>query len=283
VLALWETIDTRRLAWKKLFFLSLGGLPYLIYQYYVIISNPILSLWNVQNQTPSPPAWDLLISFSPALILAVPGAYFVIRKGYTPGRILLAWLLVAFVLLFLPFNLQRRFMTGLFIPVALVSVLGWISLSSSAFIKARAGLLLMTLSLPTILLVLMAGLSGAAARDQRLFRTTSEAGMMAWMADHLSPEEIVLAAPDTGNLIPAWSGQEVVYGHPFETVNADAQKALVEEALRGNISLAEFNSWLESPATYLFWSRREQQYSPSPPAGLAVMHQVGDVSLLKIP
>ena len=38
---------------------------------------------------------------------------------------------------------------------------------------------------------------------------------------------LILSSPEMGLFIPAQTGRRVLYGHPFETVNADAEKDLV--------------------------------------------------------
>jgi hypothetical protein len=51
----------------------LFGAPLLLYDMWVARVDPVLAGWNAQNLTPSPQLWDLLLSFSPALLLAVVG------------------------------------------------------------------------------------------------------------------------------------------------------------------------------------------------------------------
>ena len=150
------------------------------------------------------------------------------------------------------------------------------------FIKRYGGLLLMILSMPTLLIVLLSGLSGIDARDPHLYLNRDEFSMMEWMLHNVPSNAVILAAPDTGLFIPAWGGQQVLYGHPFETVNADAKVDLVKSALRGEIQLDRMENQAGVKVDYLFWGPCEEEYSPSPPAGLAVAHQAGKVILFKL-
>jgi hypothetical protein len=54
---------------KKLLWLLIGGLPIIIYDVWLTISDPIFSNWNTQNLTASPPVWDLFISYAPMILL----------------------------------------------------------------------------------------------------------------------------------------------------------------------------------------------------------------------
>jgi uncharacterized membrane protein len=39
---------------------------------------------------------------------------------------------------------------------------------------------------------------------------------------------VVLASPGTSLFIPAWAGNRVIYGHPFETIDAERKRELAE-------------------------------------------------------
>ena len=53
-----------------------------------------------------------------------------------------------------------------------------------------------------------------------------------WMNENTPKDALVLAGPDTGLFLPAYTGRRVLYGHPFETVNASDQKQLVLDLLQ---------------------------------------------------
>ena len=60
---------------------TLGGAPVVLYTVWVLRTDPVLAAWNAQNQTPTPPFWDMLLAFSPALILALAGLWRVVRRN----------------------------------------------------------------------------------------------------------------------------------------------------------------------------------------------------------
>lgn len=109
----------------KLIVIGGVGFPVVLYSYISIHHDPILAAWNAQNITLTPPIWDLMLAFSPALILAVPGIWHILRTKEEAGRMLVVWFLTSLILIYLPFDLQRRFVRFLHPYVRVGSV--WIN------------------------------------------------------------------------------------------------------------------------------------------------------------
>jgi len=97
-----------------------GGLPYSIYLLILINRDPVLAEWNRQNVTPSPEFFDLLVSFSPGLLVIIAEVIYAIKKKIVLDPILVIWVIVTIGLSFIPFNLQRRFLLSGYIPFTLL-------------------------------------------------------------------------------------------------------------------------------------------------------------------
>jgi hypothetical protein len=243
---------------RKLLLSLTGGGLVLLYDQWVVASDPMFSGWNAQNLTPSPVWWDVALSFAPLLLLAVPGGWLVWREKDSKQRVLLVWVVLGLLLVYLPFGLQRRFFTGLLIPLAGLAALGLQCIASSLGAKwARlVAVLAFILVLPTTLLNLMIGLYGIQTRDPLLYITADEMQAFRWLAENSPDGAGVLAGPQSGLLIPAFSGRRVVYGHPFETVEASRQEALVERLFTGNYFLEDLK--VLSQVDYVFYGPRER-------------------------
>jgi len=64
-----------------------------------------------------------------------------------------------------------------------------------------------------------------------------------------------------GLFVPAWAGQPVVYGHPFETVDADARKAQVEAFWAGEIGAEERKAFLQdNRVRYVLFDREVKDW-----------------------
>ena len=264
--------DFWELAWSQTFFwVLIGGAPLSIYDFWIARVDPVLAGWNLQNLTPAPPLWDTVVSLSPALLLALVGIWALYKnhdQSLTSGqRLLLIWALAGLLLLYAPFGLQRRFMMGLYIPMAGLAVIGLMGLA--ARIRKRMSFLftiVLLLALPTNLLVLLAAQHGAETHDPQIYLTRGEALALDWIEVNTPPNALILASPQTGLLIPAYTGRRVIYGHPFETVNAEVQKNLVvqwfgegktpESASQADQQPQKFLE--EQQVDYIFLGPREQ-------------------------
>ncbi|MGB7537653.1 MAG: hypothetical protein WBM17_03865, partial [Anaerolineales bacterium] len=105
---------------------GLGFLPWAVYDFWITQSLPKFAMWFSQNQTPTPPLWDIALSLGlPGLILAVSFVRWILfraparqKLGTVRSEVLLPalWLALNLVLLYAPFSLQRRLMLGMWIP-----------------------------------------------------------------------------------------------------------------------------------------------------------------------
>lgn len=238
------------------------GLPILIYDLLITQSHPVLAMWNVQNLTPSPSFGDLLISFSPAILLALPGVLRRLRRNSWKPDTLVAWLLISLVLIAFPWGLQRRFLMGLFVPVAGLAVCGIHSMAER--IKLSKGFLftvLLLVSTPTPLFVILAGMHAVQTQDPALFLSAGEVECLEWMEASTPSDALVLASPQMGLFIPALTGRRVLYGHPFETAQADQELALVQALIQQSGEFeksAKASKYLQQRGVdYLFWGARE--------------------------
>ncbi len=241
-----------RLAW-----IALGGVPMIVYELAAISTDPLLSGWNAQNLTPAPPIWDVMISLSPLLLLVPSGIRSALFSGNTKERLLVVWCIASLVLLYTPWSLQRRFMVGIFIPVvtlATLAVAGWFQDGRRYWLW---GAILVVLAVPTNLLVLQAGRHGIETRDARLYLSRDEAAALDWIQTNTPADALILAAPETGLFIPARTGRRVIYGHPYETVQAESQKTKVERFFKEEPSLE--TDALLSTVDYIFYGPREQE------------------------
>jgi hypothetical protein len=241
------------------------ALPYPIYMQLAIHSDPVLSAWNAQNTTPSPAVWDWALSFGVILALAVPGLWFALRRGSDGDWLLAGWALVTLVGMYLPLPLQRRLSLGLGVPLGLLAGMGWWRVLRPRVKPRRRGfvgaLLVASSALTPLFLVLMSAV-GASAGEPWYYIRAGERAALEWLRTQGNPEAVVLCAPQTGVLVPALAGQRVVYGHPFETVNAEARRAQVEAFFAGRMTPDEQAAFLrENRVGYVLAGPREEALS----------------------
>ena len=283
--------DPESLAFRFIGILAGGG-PLLVYDLWAARTHPVLAGWNAQNLTPSPPVWDLLLSLAPVILLALPGAWYAVRRKRPGDRLLLAWAGLGLLLLYLPWGLQRRFMMGLFVPLAGLAAIGLEGWARRLGNRANlAATIVFILALPTNVIVLLAAQHGIQTRDPLLYLSRGEAQALAWVSEHTPGDALILAAPDTGLFVPAHSGRRVIYGHPFETVNAASEKAAVTRFFsRSGEEEAQLRSEFLAArgVDYVFFGPRERELAGPetltelPAAGLSEVYSAAGVTILAV-
>lgn len=258
-MVLLDYLTQRKANLVPLITVTVFGGAMIAYQVAVTIWYTVFSSWNLQNVTPAPVWWDFLLSFLPALLPAV-AAILVSRKNIWQTRVvvLAVWLIGAVVLIWLPVRLQRRFILGLYIPVAGLAAYGCrvlegkLRVSSSLLYKITLGL-----SIPTNVVLLLAGILGALSQNPAIYLTRAEQEAMQWLGQQ-SGECLVLASPQLGMYIPGHSGCKVMYGHPFETVNAAFEEEQVERFYSDDMQEGDARCYLaENGIDYVFFGNRE--------------------------
>lgn len=281
----WTWIETRRLFWKPVVASGILGGPVLLYQYYVILTDPVLSGWNSQNITLTPYVVDVVLGLSPAFVLAVIGwVQLLRRRGQPERRLLLLWPALAFFLLYFPFSLQRRFSLGIFIPIAFLAVMGvdFTNQKSAAWGK-WADRLLFVFSFPTFFLLIVSGLFAANNHPGLMYLTKNEDQALNWIQSNLPENSVILASPEMSLLIPAFTGRRIIYAHPFETVNAVEEEQKVLQFYAG-VGWPEDNQGYlqDEQVDYFFYGPREISLGGKLNlTGFTVVYQSGDVLLLK--
>jgi hypothetical protein len=280
----WDYFATHKFKWQLLSCLLIGGMPVLVYQLALVYTDPLLHKWNAQNLTPSPPLWDFLVSFSPVLIAAGIGIKAAIKKNTESYRLLVTWAILGSLLIYIPIGLQRRFMLGLYIPLVALAIIGLYDLFGTSYRKIRrAKTFLFISSLPTVLIILVVGLFGAISHQESIYLTRGEIQALSWISHNTPQNALVLASPDMGLYVPAYTGRKVLYGHPFETVDADQRKSQVVSFFSGGWDDKKQVFLIDNRVDYLFLGPRENSLSDIDLFdGVEEIYNVDGVSLYKV-
>jgi hypothetical protein len=280
----WHAVTAR--SWRPLvaapvIVFGLCAVPWLVYDFLLTVGHAVLTAWNAQNLTPSPPFWDALLSGGVPLLLALGGLVVAARRRAPTDIILIVWLVLNGLALYAPFALQRRLSLGLWLPVSALAIIGLQDLVWPRLKPAWRSLLIGGLAvavLPSNLLLYAATLNAVARRDPAIFWTADEAAGLRWLSANAVAGSLVLAAPDTGLFVPARTDARVIYGHPFETTFASDKRQAVEAFFAGQTSAATFLS--QHGVDFVFFGPRERALAPGgPPGAWPVVFASGEVEI----
>jgi hypothetical protein len=261
--------------------ISIAGaltVPLLLYLYSATQADAILRAWSQQNQTPSPPPLDYVLGYGLLWIFAFFGARQAWQRQSDWDVLLLVWIIVTLPLLYAPFPLQRRLALGLHVPIGILAAIGLTEIVRAAWPR-RA---LIGATLLTSVFIELALLGGAAARDPRIYLSTGEAAALAWLKANVPREAVVLASPEMGGFIPAFAGQRVVYGHPYETVDAKAREQEVIDFFAGTSDQAQLLR--DNAIAYVIVGPRERKFGRLATQQLPVeeVFSSGDVTVYRV-
>jgi len=279
--------DRLRSVLLQIAWITVGGAPVIFYAVMAVRFDSQLAAWNAQNLTPTPAAWDLALSFLPALALALLGVWHVFRKRERDGRLLVVWVFVVTALIFAPFGLQRRFLVGAYLPLAGLAASGLAALQERLGVRPAQVALKATLALafPSTLLILLVGQFGVIRRDPLFFLEKREMQALEWLEANTPTDALVLASPRMGMFIPAHTGRRVIYGHPFETVNAAEEEAAVNQFFQyASLKPDEADDFIESREVdyILFIPHKHYLGELSEIPGLLLVYDQQDALIFKV-
>jgi hypothetical protein len=235
VLVYWyqkRTITGRELRWVSV--IILPAIPMAAYYVAIVSYNSVVAEWNRQNVTAAPSPINFVLGLGVPLLIALPGIYRAIRRFEADGdRLMLLWFAAMVVLMYLPTNIQRRFIAGMMIPLAYFATRAledfWFR-----YVNRRWRVRLLVLVIPvmtfTNLLLLVLNLNVSVGP----FLPRDYAVAFQWLKEHTTADDVILASEPVSVWVPSWVGTRVVYGHPFETLNADVKHQKVFDWYNGH-------------------------------------------------
>jgi hypothetical protein len=193
----------------------------------------VFTAWNGQNVTPAPSLPVFLLGFCLPLLVALPAIARAVRRMEEDGDgFMLLWLAAMLVLVFLPTNIQRRFAVGMMLPIAYFAVrayaMVWSRMLTRRLRPLVASSIVVVSAISSVWVLLVPVLALNAPEPAFSVRLNADYQYAFDYIDrHSTAHDVVLSAPGVSVWVPGWTGARVVYGHPYETINAEQREAEV--------------------------------------------------------
>ena len=236
---------------------GIAQLPMLGYNLWVFLTDPVWSSFAGQLNTYSLPPVYYFFGFFWLLVLCLP--VFLKPKLFADTRRigLLAWIVGALVLAYLPWPMQRRFLLYYSLPLAITAVIGFQEIVSpwmnkkSLFLAQRKTLLLILLLFVSSFSHLYRYMSLAVelgSGETDLMHPAEVGDALLWLGAQTWEGSLMLGAEETGLLAAAYAYQPSYVAHEFESIDYDARMVEVEQFYQNEIGLdaldAEQIDWI---------------------------------------
>jgi hypothetical protein len=225
----------------------LAPVPLIAYYQSAFIGDPVLANWSAQNILASPPITHLLLGYGILTPLALAGAIHLLREAQERRLLLVAWVVAALILLYVPFTLQRRMVEGLHMPLCVLATVGLFAylvplVMRSALAQRLArwrdyrseGLQRLFLfsiivaTCPSNLYVIAGYGAAVSSHHPTLYYERNEVDAVDWLHEHTSATDTVLASYRIGRYVPARAGNRVFIGHFHETMHLEEKQRLAD-------------------------------------------------------
>lgn len=243
VLAAYHVFSAKRLRLKRAFLLVIPFGVYsalVLYQYFVLNSDPVWASFTAQNQTLSPDVIYYLLGYLPFIVpMAVGLRVFLMGNADDRWWLPIIWVALVAMLLYAPFPTQRRYLLGVQTPLAVMAAYGWSRAILPYFRSSRRPLIsILYLGLASVALAGMIAANGFALanpeKNTGIFYLQDELQAFEWLRQQDRPDDLVLTTFDldgkgSGGRVVTATGQRVFIGHWIETANFEEKMELVRQ------------------------------------------------------
>ena len=275
-------LTSRQPTWRSLLALAgigLVGGPGAFLTWWGTQNDPLLKRWMSQNQTITLDPFQTLVGYGLLIPLAGVGLWWVERvlpkreptdqTNLLRWRLVSGWVAATVVMLILPVSFSRRFEEGLHLPLCCLAAAGWYEVIALriGFNFRRPLRQVLTLGLVATSL-LMVGIMTAflylppdppTEPVRSPYFSLGERGAIEWLNQHARPGEVVLTGPLLGNVLPGRTPVRVFYGHPMETLGAEAKLNIVNQFFDSKVAMPTRYGIIEGwGLKYLVYGWREQ-------------------------
>jgi hypothetical protein len=272
----------------KLGILRLVGLglissPIVIYTAIKFLTDAYLIEWARQNIILSPPVIDYFLAYCLMIPFVVIGLKRLIKDRLLSVYLLIGWLILFPILAYFPNNLQRRLPEGIWVAIAVLAIACFTG-EVTPFLKKMPLVLYLSFLSPIILL--FGGTLGLMKPSVPIYRPAAEIQAFTALSEEITPGQVVLAAYDTSNALPAWVPMRTLIGHGPESIHLAEIRPEVESFYQSSTSDQQRLDLIHQfQIDYIFYGPAEQalgNWAPDNFDRLTPVYQAGNWKIYKV-
>ena len=226
----------KKVPWREIGLAALAGLfcaPVVIYNVWLTSTEPVYHTWANQLHILSPHPLHYLLGYALLLFPAVWGLKNLMQDPTTETTssdpyawwLIIAWLIAAPILIYLPFISQRRLIVLAQVPLALLAAVGLRTWFGNRRWMQVAYVFVASLS---ILLLVFGSLGPIREQESPVYHPGAEIAALEWLDGYAETNETVLASFQVGNITPARTDLRAFAGHGPETLHSRSKIGMIE-------------------------------------------------------
>ena len=251
----------KRINWRKTRHLMILGLvtsvPFL-HSLIMFVYLPQYQAWNSQNILETPKFIHVVFGYGGMFLALVAVVFYLIRQNFFSKedleiKFMIFWIVSVFILIYSPFNIQRRFLEGAHIPFGIITVFFLFSILAPFLSKSigktttsKIVMILVILMLPTNLYFYFRQVShldnerGTFPFEVNRYLYYEETEALKWLSENSKNDEIILSTYNIGNHIPGHMNRRVFLGHWAQTIEFDKKSNEVLNFFKNGIKFKDF-------------------------------------------
>lgn len=269
--------------------IALAQIPLLVYNFMILNRDPFWSQFTLQNQTLSPPPVYFAWGFAPFWLATIYGMILAFHENNINMTAMSAWIVGGFILAYLPFPIQRRFLLGITIPLGIAAIYGLdlfmkqISTKIPALIKREQLIYFSYILISSISFVslFLASSSYMQSRPSDNFYPRDLENALIWLDKNAPPNDFVFGDINTGQLVAQRTRLKAYAGHPMETLFFNDKVKAVDDYFQGKVP----DDWIQTtPVNWVVYGTYEKELTPtfSPDANLTLVFNNKTVLIYKV-
>lgn len=263
--------------------LALIQLPLLFYNLNLLTADPVWSGFTRQNQLPSPPFVYYLWGFGFLWFFALIALFSAFSQRKPALIASFFWIFSAFILAYLPLNVERRFLFGITIPFTVLVVNGLRVIDEKIMLPTQKKRLLLMLVLSLLSMSSFSVILGYPVYMQQnpanFYYPSSLDAVFDWMNENLPPNDFVLGVPASGLLIAQETDLRVYVGHEMETLDYLAKEEKAERFYQDEGNLSGFKT---AGVKWIFYGPYEKRLAAAFSPELPLVYDKNGIRIYKI-
>ena len=237
---------------------ALAVLPFALYVDSVAILHPLLSRHSSSGAMVSPALSAYLLGFGLPLLLSVAGLAAGWRRMVVDRPAVPLWFVLSLALAYVPFWFQRKLIFGAHGPLCIMAgmapdlILARLPrLETRRWIRGAAlAILLPSIAVTPVYLLVSEFREAQANANGAYFISEEMMEGLRFLRENSDPSSVVFATPSTSHLIPAFSGNTVVWGHWAMSVDRKERDAWFADLFK------QGSDWSDEKRAREFWGTR---------------------------